>query len=198
LLAEAPAADRPLAALVALLQGTGRDAEAAAVIDAALEAAPDAQVARILKAGSLEATGDIEGAIAVYEAFYADDSGNLIVANNLASLLSSHRSDPESLERAFTIARRLAASEVPAFQDTYGWIEYRRGNYDEALVRLEPAAAGLPDDPLVQYHLGMVYRALGRTAQARDTLGRAVELSGDRPLPQFIEARQVLEQVGGG
>jgi len=198
LLAGAPAADRPLSALVALLQAEGRDAEAMVVLDAALDAAPEAQVARVLKAGALEAAGDIEGAIVVYETLYADDSGNLVVANNLASLLSGHRPDPESLDRAFTIARRLAASEVPAFQDTYGWIEYRRGNYTEALARLEPAAAGLSGDPLVQYHLGMTYRALGRTVAARETLGRALELAGDSPLPQFAEARQVLEQMGGG
>ena len=195
LLAEAPAADRPLSALVALLQAEGRDAEAIAVLDTALDAAPGAQVAQLLMATALERTGDVDGAIAVYEALYANESSNLIVANNLASLLSSHRPDPESLERAFMIARRLAASEVPAFQDTYGWIEYRRGNYDEALARLEPAAAGLPDDPLVLYHLGMTYHALGRTPAARETLGRALELAGDSPLPQFTEARKLLEEM---
>jgi tetratricopeptide (TPR) repeat protein len=197
LLAGTPAADRPLSALVALLQAEGRDAEAMTALDAALDAVPEAQVAQLLKAGVLEKTGDIEGAIAVYAALYATDSGNLVVANNLASLLSAHRPDPESLERAFTIARRLAASEVPAFQDTYGWIEYRRGNHAEALARLEPAAAGLPDDPLVQYHLGMTYHALGRTALAREALGRALELAGDSPLHQFAEARRVLEEMGG-
>ena len=34
-------------------------------------------------------------------------SGSALVANNLASLLSSHRADPAALERAFAIARRL-------------------------------------------------------------------------------------------
>ena len=45
--------------------------------------------------------------------------------------------------------------DVPAFQDTYGWIEARRGNYVEALTYLRPAAAGLADDPLAQYHFGL-------------------------------------------
>jgi tetratricopeptide (TPR) repeat protein len=64
---------------------------------------------------------------------------------------------------------------VPPFQDTYGWIAYRQGEYQEALEHLEPAAEGLPDDPLVQYHLGMTYRALGRQDDALDQLRRAVD-----------------------
>jgi len=96
------------------------------------------------------------------------------------------------LERAATIARRLRDREVPQFQDTYGWIEYRRGNLDEALASLEPAAAGLPEDPLVQFHLGMVYAALDRADAARTSLTLALELAGDSPLPQFDIARDTL------
>ena len=81
---------------------------------------------------------------------------------------------------------------MPAFQDTYGWIEYRRGNYDEALASLEPAAKGLPEDPLVQYHLGKTYLALERPAEARAALERALEIAGDSPLPQFEDARTIL------
>jgi cellulose synthase operon protein C len=140
----------------------------------------------------LERAGDFEGAIAVYEAMYAEDSSNVVVANNLASLITTHRTDPESLERAFAVARRLRGSDVPAFQDTYGWIEYRRGNLDEALTYLEPAAAGLPEDALTQFHLGMVYAGLNRPEDARRQLTRALELAGDSALPQYETARQTL------
>jgi tetratricopeptide (TPR) repeat protein len=143
----------------------------------------------------MEKANDIDGAIAIYEAIYAEDTGNIVVANNLASLIGAHRMDPASLERAFAIARRLRGINVPAFQDTYGWIEYRRGNYDEALASLEAAAAGLPDDPLVQFHLGMTYAALKRSAEAHATLGKALELAGKSPLPQFDEARRVLADL---
>jgi tetratricopeptide (TPR) repeat protein len=85
-----------------------------------------------------------------------------VVANNLASLISTYRDDEASLERAYTIARRLRGTDVAPFQDTYGWIAYRKGEYQEALEHLEPAAAVLGDDPLVQYHLGMTYLALGQ------------------------------------
>jgi cellulose synthase operon protein C len=162
------------------------------VLDAALAAQPASGTLRWLKAGELERAGDFESAIKVYETMYAEDSSNVVVANNLASLITTHRTDPESLERAFAVARRLRGSDVPAFQDTYGWIEYRRGNLEEALTYLEPAAAGLPDDALTQFHLGMAYAGLNRPEDARRQLTRALEIAGDSPLPQFQTARETL------
>jgi tetratricopeptide (TPR) repeat protein len=192
LVAEDPAAEAPARLLYGLLASADRAPEATAVLDAALAAQPASGTLRWMKAGELERAGDIEGAIAVYEALYAEDSSNVIVANNLASLIATHRTDPESLERAFAVARRLRGSDVPAFQDTYGWIEYRRGNLEEALADLEPAAADLPNDPLTQFHLGMTYAGLGRKEDAARVLTRAVELAGDSHLPQFVTARETL------
>ena len=175
-----------------LLTVLGRSEEADAVLEEALEAAPDSRMIRMMEAARLEKAGDIPAAIAIYEALYEANSNDLIAANNLASLIGSHVEDPEALDRAAAIARRLRDREIPAFQDTYGWIEYRRGNYAVALESLEPAAAGLPQDPLVQYHLGMTYVALDRPAEAREALERALEIAGDNPLPQFQTARETL------
>lgn len=193
LVAERPEAEAPVRLLYGLLQGTGRAAEADAVLEAGLAAQPGSDTLRLLKAGRLEQQGDIEGAIAIYEALYAENSNNVLIANNLASLITSFRDTPEDLDRAFAIARRLAGSDVPAFQDTYGWIEYRRGNPEEALRYLEPAAEGLSGDPLVQFHLGMAYAALERSAQARTALTRALEIAGENStLPQMNTARETL------
>ena len=68
------------------------------MLDAALTAQPTSGTLRWIKAGELEKAGDIDGAIAVYEALYAEDSNNPVIANNLASLITAHRDDPESLE----------------------------------------------------------------------------------------------------
>lgn len=196
LVAEDPKAEPPARLLYGLLASGGRAAEATAVLDAALAAQPDAAGLAWIKAGELESAGDIDGAIAVYEALYAKNSSNPVVANNLASLITAHRDDPASLERGFAIARRLRGLDVPAFQDTYGWIEFRRGNLSEALANLEPAAKGLPDDPLAQFHLGMTYAALKRPEEAAAALRRALEIAGDSPLPQFQTARETLASLG--
>lgn len=140
--------------------------EAHAVIDAALAAVPESGELKWAKAGFLERGGDIDGAIAIYDDLYQQNSANPVIANNLASLLSSHRSDPDSLARAEVIARRLRGSDMPPYQDTYGWIAYQRGNYADAVKELEKAVQGLGEDPQVRYHLAMTYLKLDRQPEA--------------------------------
>lgn len=169
------------AALHNALLSSGDTEGAGKALEAGLAAIPMAPTLSWIKAGILEKSGDIDGAINLYEAMYERDSNSPIIANNLASLLAGYRSDDASLDRAYTVARRLRGTTVPAFQDTYGWIAYRRGNYDEALTNLEPAARGLPQDGTVQYHLAMTYSALGRKDEAKQLLLRLEE--GAIPLP---------------
>ncbi len=195
IIAAAPAEEEPVKMLYRLLAASGRAADAAAVIDAGIVAQPDGVSLPLIKAALLEQSGDIDGAIIVYEALYVRNSSNVIIANNLASLIATHRDDAAALERAFAVARRLRGLDVPAFQDTYGWIEYRRGNFAEALPDLRAAALGLPDDPLVQFHLGMTYVALNQPAEAAPVLTRALDLAGDSPLPQFQLARDTLASL---
>ncbi len=173
-----------------------RTAEAMSLIDAALAANPAAGELRWARAGLLERAGDFDGAIAVYEVLYRENSANPIVANNLASLLSSHRSDDESLARAEIIARRLRGSTVPAYQDTYGWIAHLRGRHADALAELEKAAAGLPDDPTVQYHLGMALLASGREDEALARLRPLAERGGsDSGHPSVKAARDEIARI---
>jgi cellulose synthase operon protein C len=196
LLAADPAAEPPLRALYSLLQETARASEAAALLDDIRKSAPDAPLPLLLQAGAAEAAGDIERAIALYETLYATDSGNLVVANNLASLLAAHRDDAASLDRASTIARRLAGSKVPAFQDTYGWLQTRTGNPAGGLADLQAAAGALPNDAMVQLHLGLTYLALEQPDAARPQLQKALALAGDSPLPAFAAGRTALAGLG--
>lgn len=195
LIAKAPQAASPVQLLYNILRASDRDEEAGALLDQAMKAQPGLLALRLLKAERLEQAGDYEGAIAAYTQLYDEDSSNMVVANNLASLLTSYHDDPESLDRALAISRRLRDSDVPQFKDTYGWIEYRRGNYEEALTYLEPAAAKLPDDAITQLHLGLTYKALSRKEDAVQQIQKALDLAGDSQLPPFQEAREVLESL---
>ena len=195
LIATFPQAEAPVLRLYNLLISTDQSAKADAVIDAALQAQPASMNLRWIRAGQLEVLGDIDGAIAIYEDLYAADSTAVAITNNLASLIATHKDDPESIARAATIAKRLRELDVPAFQDTYGWIAYRQGNLKDAQTYLEAAAAGLPDDPLVQYHLGMTYADLGERDNAIAQLTRAIDLAGASRLPQFEIARAKLREI---
>lgn len=179
-----------------LQQRQGERETAKSLIDEALTHAPEASNLLWAKASFLEQDSNIEAAIEIYEQLYAQDSNSLVVANNLASLLATYRDDVESLEQAWSIARRLSNAEAPQFQDTYGWIQHRRGNSADARSYLEEAAEGLPNDPLVQYHLGQVYNALGRTDEALEQLRKATSIAGPADTrPQIETARALLQSL---
>jgi len=184
--------------LIRVLGVQNKTDEQAAALNQALEALPDDPSLLWAQASLLQANGDIDGAIAVYESLYQTDSSSLVIANNLASLLATFKNDEESIERAFVIARRLRDTEVPQFQDTYGWIVHRRGDSEEALTYLEAAAAALADDPIVQYHYGMALSGLGRTEDAIAQLQKAVSLAGtDDTREQFKIARDEIFRLQG-
>lgn len=187
LVADAPARPEPPLALFRLLAGEGRQAEADAALAAGIAATGDANGDLLfLRAGLREAQGDIAGAIADYETLYARSSDSSVVANNLASLLTAQgASDPATLARANAIARRLRGSDVPEFQDTYGWIAFLRGDAGEARDVLAKAAAALPGNAQVQFHLGEAERALGnRDAAAAAYAAALAAAAAGSPLPQ--------------
>ena len=182
--------------LYSLQLSDGRLVEARATLEQALEALPNAPNLQWALAGEYERAGDIDAAIAIYETLYEQNSDSIIIANNLASLISTYRTDEASLERAWNIARRLRGIDRPEFQDTYGWIALRRGEIAEALAHLESAAAGLSQDPLVQYHLGMAYARADRRDEAVAQLQRAIDLAGPADTrPQFAEARAEIQRL---
>lgn len=196
LLAENPESEAVWRTLYVLLNREGRFEEGRAALGDALEALPQSPNLQWAMAGELEREGDIEGAIAIYETLYEQNSNSAVIANNLASLITTYREDEESLDRAWAIARRLRGAERPEFQDTYGWIALRRGDAEEAIEHLEPAASALSTDPLVQFHLGMAYARADRTEEALSQLRKAIELAGPADSrPQFDTAREEIQRL---
>jgi tetratricopeptide (TPR) repeat protein len=191
-----PGPPEPHQALFALLAGQGELAAAAAALDAGIAAAEENSRLVFTRAGLREADGDIAGAVADYETLYARDSADAVVANNLASLLTAQGSDPATLARAFAIARRLHGSEVPQFQDTYGWILALRGEPAAALGYLVPAAEALPGNAQVQFHRGEAELALGNRASAQAAFGAALAAAAaGSPLPQADAVRARLAEL---
>ncbi len=178
--------------LAALLASQGRSDEADAVLLEGIENAENVERLLMARAQRLEETGDFTGAIAIYQKLYDANKASDILVNNLASLLSEHVTEPDGVERAYRIAQRISASDIPHFQDTWGWILYLRGEYDRALRPLRNAADQLPDNALVQMHLGLTYQKLGKTDLARVYLEKGIALSEGSILPQRKMAEAAL------
>ena len=106
-------------------------------------------------------------------------SPNLWTAlNNLAVLYSENLGQ---LDKAYDLAKKAsaAAPNEPHIADTLGWIEFKRGDYANALRLLQDSATKLPDSVEIQLHLGMAHYMMGDEAPARAALEKAVNASAD-------------------
>jgi predicted Zn-dependent protease len=176
--------------------GEGAEAAAEAALRAGLAAVPEDPALRFRLATLAERRGETRAAIAGYEALLAERPGSLLLVNNVVSLIADHHADdPELLARARAIAAPLRAATAPELQDTYGWLLHLSGDDAGALRSLQPAAAALPGNPWVRYHLGMTLAALGRKDGARDHLGAALA-QGGADFPPAAAIRAALAGLG--
>jgi tetratricopeptide (TPR) repeat protein len=81
------------------------------------------------------------------------------------------------LERAEAFIERALdlQPDNAAYLDTKGWILYRRGRYEDALALVLAADQRLPGDPVILDHLGDLYDALDRRADAMACWRRSLE-----------------------
>jgi len=66
----------------------------------------------------------------------------------------------------------------PAYIDSYGWLLYKRGDYElalEHLLRAEKLAE--PMDPVILEHIGQLYEKLNNKRLAIEYYERALELN---------------------
>jgi tetratricopeptide (TPR) repeat protein len=128
-----------------------------------------------------------------YEQCLKLDPSNLVVLNNYAYYLSLRG---EKLDRAEQMAKKandLRPNE-PSFQDTYGWVLFKRNNFQNALFWIEEALKnGAGTDPTVLEHHGDVLYQLGRKADAARSWQAAMDNGGDAVIIQ-----QKLSQPGMG
>lgn len=134
-------------------------------------------------------------AAAIYEKILARDPDNLVATNNLAVLLSEHKDDEQSRNRAFELALKLADAEQPALRDTLGWIYYQRAEYDKAAEVLSGVVEKAPDVGVFRYHLGMTYYKQGDFRAATEILSKAV--AENMQYEGVDEARRVLAEMRG-
>ncbi|MGB0570547.1 MAG: tetratricopeptide repeat protein [Alphaproteobacteria bacterium] len=75
--------------------------------------------------------------------------------------------------------------------DSLGWVLYRLGDFENAVVHLERAVALEPGDPVINDHLGDAYWVVGRKLEARFQWLRSLSLEPDREVE--AELRQKLD-----
>lgn len=81
--------------------------------------------------------------------------------------------------------------------DAIAWALYKADRYDEALTYAERALAQGTQDASVFYHAGMIQKALGNDAAAREALGHALAVNPHFSPLQAPIAQQSLAELGG-
>ena len=87
----------------------------------------------------------------------------------------------EKMDEALEMIEKAVAAQPQngAIVDSLGWVLFQLGNYEDAVVHLENAAALEAVDPVVNDHLGDAYWAVGRKIEAEFQWNRALSFSDD-------------------
>ncbi len=137
--------------------------------------------------------GDYDNAIANYELALKTKPDSIVLANNLAMALVTHKKDKESLSRARELIDIFIDSKSPALKDSVGWVLYKLGEVNQAIPYLEQAAVELSEVSVVNYHLGMAYFDKGDMKQSQQFLEKA--LAANAKFDGAEEAAATLDKI---
>lgn len=124
----------------------------------------------------LQERGEVEEACTCYDTALQYTPTDILVLNNYAYLLAQEEC---KLEKAELMSRRTIETEPDnaTYLDTYAWVLYKLGRYDEALAYIERAIINDPEPSDVLYeHAGDISHQLGNKIKALDYWRKALEL----------------------
>ncbi len=102
--------------------------------------------------------------------------------NNLAYLLSEKLGKNDDAYPLASKARELSSADpktAASISDTLGWIQFHRREFPRALLLLQESAAQLPQEPDIQFHLGMAFYMMGQEQNARLAFQHALQQNLD-------------------
>jgi tetratricopeptide (TPR) repeat protein len=75
--------------------------------------------------------------------------------------------------------------------DSLGWVYFKRGEYEKALIEIDKAYQKLPNDPTIAEHLGDVYAILKNYAKAKEHYERSIALEKDNEKKKIIKKKLI-------
>lgn len=198
-LATFPGYYRALAGLAQLRAAQGRPGEAVELYGKAIAVTPMPEYAAAL--GDLQVAmgriADARKSYALVEYIGQLNAVNKVIYNReLAAFYADH-------DTKLDVALTLARAELEVRQDVYGhdllaWVLYKSGRWQEALAPMENALALGTRDAKLFFHAGMIHRAAGNPARAREYLTRALATNPHfHPLHAPIASRALGELTLG-
>lgn len=153
---------------------------------------PKSILAHTMVALTLERLNRTAEAKSKYERILEIDPHAAVAANNLAWL---HAETGGNLDLATDLAQmaKSQAPDHPAFNDTLGWIFYKKNLAEQSIPLFQQALEKDPTNALTHFHLGMAYAKLGEDSKAITALKKALAL--DPKMSEAEEARKTLKDL---
>lgn len=166
---------------VQLLDEMNQPTDANALLDREITRTPDDAALLYVRAMRRWEAGDIEGMERDLRQVLRTDPNNAEALNALGYTLADLNL-PGRLQEAFDLIERAyeADPDNPAVLDSMGWVYFRLGQPEEALLWLESAYTQLPDQE-VAAHLAEVLQALGREEEARRLIQQIMQRTNLHP-----------------
>ena len=139
----------------------------------------------------LHTTGKKAEAYAAYDSSLVINPENMGSLNNYAYFLSL---DKEQLDKAEAMSyKTVQADEInPTYLDTYAWILYVKGRYEQARLYIDETLKYIDDtedNAGIIDHAGDIYWQCGEREKAVDFWKRALKLTTDVTEQKEIEAK---------
>lgn len=157
----------------------------------AIRVRPDSARAYVTWGVILDAAGKKKEAVKKYQNALTLAEDYVPALNNLAYLYADGYGDKGEALRLAKTALTLKP-EDPQVMDTLGYALLKNGRLQDARRTLEKAAILLPDNPTINFHLALVYKALGERGAAVAMLQKALS-SGE--FMEKLQARTLWSEL---
>ncbi len=176
-------------ALGDLLRSKERYLEAIEIYNTALEVVPGNNDLLYARALTAENVGRIDILEADLEAILVTQPDNAHALNALGFTLADQTN---RYEEAYQLIKRALdiMPEDAAIIDSFGWVNYRLGNYEQA-IRLLRSALSRYEDSEIAAHLGEVLWVSGNKNEARIVWQKALKKSPGDPLIEGVMRRLI-------
>jgi tetratricopeptide (TPR) repeat protein len=167
-------------------------AAAIEVLETGIKKYPDTARLHFLKGVNQEKSGKISDCVVSMKRVIELEPANAAALNYLGYLYAERG---ENLKEAEILIRR-ALDAKPGdgyFLDSLGWVLYQKKNYPEALKILTQANQTAPNEAVILEHIGDVYKAQGKDADALKYYKDAASVKAEEK--DLIRIREKLKEL---
>lgn len=175
--------------LATLISIDGNVDEGIAIIKKGLEATNEPEMLAVDLALSQYRIGRRSDAITTLSDALRKVPDSVMIKTQLAYILADEQTDSKQLAQALDLIKQVQDSDLIQVQSAVGWVNYKAGDYERAIIALKNALKQSPNNAELNYQLGIALMDGGSHAEAEIFLARASSSEGDFKDKQDAVAR---------